>query len=43
MTVSSPANDENFTIFWVRVTVTKPVWFRGGGLREVLKTNYVTE
>jgi hypothetical protein len=28
---------------WVRVTVRKPVWFRGEGLREVLDTNNVTE
>jgi hypothetical protein len=29
--------------FWFRVTVTKPVSFRVGRLRELLKTKNVTE
>jgi hypothetical protein len=29
--------------FRVRVMVTRPVWFNVRGLREVLKTNNVTE
>jgi hypothetical protein len=32
-------NDENRPSFWVKATVTKPVWFKGRGLRRVLKTN----
>jgi len=27
----------------VKVTVTRPVTFRGRGLRELVKTNHVTE
>jgi hypothetical protein len=43
MTVTSPSNYENYHTFWVKVTVTKPVWSKGEGLREDLKTNNVTE
>jgi hypothetical protein len=37
------SNHENTPSVWVKVTVTKPVWFRVRGLRQVLKTNNVTE
>jgi len=36
-------DNENISSFWVKVTVTRPVWSKGGGLREVFKTNNVTE
>jgi hypothetical protein len=29
--------------FWAKATVTKPVWSMVRGLRQVLKTNNVTE
>jgi hypothetical protein len=38
-----PSNHENTPGFLVRVTVTKPVSFRVGRLRELLKTKNVTE
>jgi hypothetical protein len=34
-----PTNHKILPSFEVRVTVTKTVWFKGIGLREVLKTN----
>ena len=43
MTGSSPSKYENLSSFEVRVTVTKPVWFRVEGLRKHLKTKDVTD
>jgi len=45
MTGPTPTNDENDQSSWVRVTVTvtKPVSFRVGRLRELLKTKNVAE
>jgi len=34
---------ELFTVKAVKVTVTKPVWFRVRGLGQVLKPNNLTE
>ena len=39
----APSNDENTPGFLLRVTVTKPVSFRVGRLRELLKTKYVAQ
>ena len=41
MTAMTPSNHENTLGGWV--TVTKPVWFRVRGLRELLKTNAIAE
>jgi hypothetical protein len=39
----TPSNNKNTRGMWVKVTVTKPVWFTARGLRQGLKTNNVTE
>jgi len=36
-------NDGNGPSFWVKVTATRPVWFRVKRLREFVKTNDLTE
>jgi hypothetical protein len=43
MTGTIPSNDKNTLGVWVQVTVMRPVWFDVRGLRQVLKTNNVTE
>jgi hypothetical protein len=43
MTGMTPANHENSPGVLVKVTVTKPVSFRVGRLRELLKTKNVTQ
>jgi hypothetical protein len=37
------SNDENRASVWVKVTVTKPVWSKGKGLRQVFRTINLTE
>jgi len=38
MVAGLPSNHENRPSFWVKATVTKPVWSLVIGLRQVLKT-----